>query len=127
ALAGCAARPKELVIGKWQPEGRGGTIEFTRDGQYKVSNGNLSYAGKYSFVDEDTIEIQYEIPDDVFLALRLVAGNPLLPGGIGNLTNVAFAKLEQEKTFKGEAKVTVKGDDLTLAFPEFTFHCKKVR
>jgi hypothetical protein len=130
AVAGCAARPRDLVIGKWQPEGTGGTIEFTRDGQYKVANGKVNYAGQYTFVDEDTVEIQYAIPEDVFTAIqaaRLLAGNPLLPGWIGNVTSAALGKLEDDKNFKGKAKVTLKGDDLTLAFPDFTVKLKKVR
>jgi hypothetical protein len=128
ALAGCAARPKDLVIGKWQPEGGGGTVEFTKDGQYKVSDDKFSYAGKYEFVDEDTVEIRYEIPEEVFAArqaARVFAGNPFGPGGLGNLANV-FARLEQEKSFTGKARVSVKGDDLTLAFPAFTLQFKKV-
>jgi hypothetical protein len=130
ALAGCAARPKDLVIGKWQPEGGAGTIEFTKDGDYKRSNGTLTYAGKYTFVEEDVAEIRYDIPDDVFAKLqaaRVVAAIPFVPAGLGNLANVAVSKLDEEKQFKGKAKVTVKGDDLTLAFPEFTLHCKQVR
>ncbi len=72
--AGCAAKAKDLIVGKWEyVEGgdrKGQKIEFTNDGAVNldvnwagpvgkpaVASGPMVQKGKYTFTDGDNIEI----------------------------------------------------------------------
>ena len=52
-----------MIVGKWQPTNEKAqeyVLEFTRDGAFKVAdkqgNKELTFQGKYKFVDDNTIE-----------------------------------------------------------------------
>lgn len=71
AAAGVAEAPaiaadnaKDLIVGRWQPNEKGGEkaiIEFTKDGKVKVIADKLSLDGTYKFVKDDQIEVSMPI------------------------------------------------------------------
>ena len=94
-LVGCGGKAKDLIVGKWEPadpkEKKGGTIEFTKDGDFLVQGGPLTIKGKYKFIDDKTMEIELENP--------LAAMADKMPG-------VKMNGKPMEKTIK--QKVTIK-------------------
>jgi hypothetical protein len=61
-----SSKPKDLVVGKWQRTDPGKTdekMELTADGTISGDSGGFPYKGKYTFVDENTI--QYELKPDL--------------------------------------------------------------
>lgn len=100
AVAGCASKPQDLIVGKWEgtagPD-RGATMEFAKDGTLKASNQGKSVDAKYRFVDDRSIKITIEIDSPR-------AGEALAPGSV-----------EGPKTWKtAKQGVTVTRDELTL-------------
>ena len=63
-LLGCAAKPQDLIVGKWETSGAFGkveTAEFTKEGTalLPIPLLNVRVEGKYKFVDDQHIEIEY--------------------------------------------------------------------
>jgi uncharacterized protein (TIGR03066 family) len=66
ALAGCAAKPQELIVGKWETTDLAGkvqTAEFAKDGTVTmplpIPIAGLRLEGKYKFIDNDRLEFEY--------------------------------------------------------------------
>src|SRR5262249_45482932 len=62
-LPACAAKPQELIIGKWEttdPLGKTQIAEFAKDGNtsWPVPFTALRVDGKYKFVDDKHIELE---------------------------------------------------------------------
>jgi hypothetical protein len=67
------AKPKELLIGKWQgadPGKDSEKLEFAADGTISGDAGGFKYTGKYKWMEDDNI-VQYEVKPDLG-SLRLV-------------------------------------------------------
>jgi hypothetical protein len=68
ALTGCGGgKTKDLIVGKWEPadeaeKKKGGTVEFTKDGEFIAGAGGLSLKGKYKVIDDKTVEIEMDNP-----------------------------------------------------------------
>jgi hypothetical protein len=73
-LVGCAGKPKDLILGKWEyiegGDRKGQKIEFTNDGVVKLEvhwmgpigkpaapSGPVTEKGEYKFTDDDNLEI----------------------------------------------------------------------
>jgi uncharacterized protein (TIGR03066 family) len=60
-LVGCS-KPQDLLIGKWDSsDGKGLTIEFTKDGVYRwsvIKGIPLSLNGKYEFAADDQVHLE---------------------------------------------------------------------
>src|SRR5262249_50657310 len=59
-------KPKDLIVGKWQRSDPGKTdekMELAADLTISGDSGGFPYKGKYTFVDENTI--QYELKPDL--------------------------------------------------------------
>jgi uncharacterized protein (TIGR03066 family) len=55
------AKPKDLIVGKWEPAddgGKGIVIEFTKDGALRFSYKDQTFDGKYTFLDDDNIDVE---------------------------------------------------------------------
>jgi len=89
-LAGCGGKPKDLIIGKWEPvdsnDKLAGTREFTKE-EMKISIGNsVEVKMPYKMVSDDTIEFTM----DPQFAMGLPRG----------------AKVDTKITIKAKVKVT---------------------
>ena len=54
-------KPKDLIVGKWQPadeKGRGIVLEFTKDGALKVGSKDDTIDGNYRFLDDEKVEVE---------------------------------------------------------------------
>jgi hypothetical protein len=62
-----SAKPKELLVGKWQgadPGKESEKLEITADGKISGDAGGFAYNGKYKWVEDDAV-IQYEVKPDL--------------------------------------------------------------
>src|SRR5262245_63214587 len=96
-LSACASKPKDLIIGKWEPtdSAEKGTLEFAKDGTMKMGTGPISIQAKYKFIDDQTMEVEME--------------NPL--GGLG--AGAGGVQVQIPKTITSRVKVSVTKDELT--------------
>lgn len=59
-LPGCGSAPKDLVVGKWQSaDGKGDTVEFTREGQVTFVTGERTVGGSYKNLKGSVFEITW--------------------------------------------------------------------
>jgi hypothetical protein len=63
-MIGCAAKPQELIVGKWETTdlfGKPQTAEFTKEGTalLPIPVLNVRVDAKYKFVDDQHIDIEY--------------------------------------------------------------------
>jgi uncharacterized protein (TIGR03066 family) len=65
--APAADKPKELIVGKWEPtneNGKGFVAEFTKDGKVviagKKDGQEIKVEGTYKFLTDDTMELNLE-------------------------------------------------------------------
>jgi uncharacterized protein (TIGR03066 family) len=61
APLGAADKPKDLIVGKWEPvenKGQAPTIEFTKDGKLKISIAQMTIEGTYKFLDDNNVEVE---------------------------------------------------------------------
>lgn len=67
-LCGCASRPQDLILGKWQntdSKGRIQSFEFDKDATVRFSEvriKNVLIPGKYKWIGDDQVEIEYTVP-----------------------------------------------------------------
>jgi hypothetical protein len=54
-----AAKPKELIVGKWQGK-ESEKLEFAPDGAISLDSSGFQNNGKYKFVDDDTLEYEWK-------------------------------------------------------------------
>ncbi len=65
-VAGCGAKPKDQIVGKWEAaeadpkKGGGMTVEFKKEGDVVMSVGAMNISGKYKFPQDDVVEIEIE-------------------------------------------------------------------
>src|SRR5271156_3246443 len=57
-----AAKNKELLVGKWDI-GMETTIEYKKDGSLVMKIRDATINGKYTFVDNETIEVEITVGD----------------------------------------------------------------
>ncbi len=64
-LAADANKPKDQIVGKWEPADAQGkvVIEFTKDGMVKVSvaGTEVKIEGKYKFLDDENMQIDLTV------------------------------------------------------------------
>lgn len=53
-----AAKPEQLIIGKWQETGGSEIAEFFKDGTVIFQEGSASQIGRFSFLDENRIKLE---------------------------------------------------------------------
>jgi hypothetical protein len=75
-LAGCAAKPKDLIVGKWEyvegGERKGQKIEFTKDGVVKIGVHWAGPVGKPAAPSDPTTEKgEYKFTDDGKLEINV--------------------------------------------------------
>ncbi|MCS6977672.1 MAG: hypothetical protein NZM31_11795 [Gemmatales bacterium] len=61
----CGSRsPRQLILGTWETNDGGETIrlEFEKDGSVRGSRGIFTLTGRYSWPDENTVEIHLDNP-----------------------------------------------------------------
>jgi uncharacterized protein (TIGR03066 family) len=75
--AASAAKPQELIVGKWQTQEKEGgseitiTVEYLKDGGLKArfefpkSGSKIDVLGKYRFLDENTLETEVNFQGEV--------------------------------------------------------------
>ena len=67
-LAGCAAKPQDVIIGKWQntdAKGRFQSLEFDKDGTSRhspVGFKGVLVPGKYKWIGDDQVDLEYTLP-----------------------------------------------------------------
>jgi hypothetical protein len=71
-VIGCALKPQDLILGKWQGVSKAGgpeltvTVDFAKDGTVKtvakVSAGEVPMTARYRFVDDHNIELEFTGP-----------------------------------------------------------------
>jgi uncharacterized protein (TIGR03066 family) len=68
ASARCAEKPKDLIVGKWEPgepKGKGTVLEFKKDGTLAVAikdeGKEIKFDGTYKFLTDDTMEITMDV------------------------------------------------------------------
>jgi len=120
SVVGCGTNNKEAIVGKWTTteEKDKYSYEFTKDGKVIWSDGKNSAEGKYTWVDDKTIEIEYELPEvvyqmqkEAFDQAKKLAGQA--GEGIPGMSSVVNS-VEPVKKVKDRATVEIKGDELTL-------------
>ena len=61
-LAGCGAKPQELIIGKWEPVDAKNAVrglEFSKDGAMRFSLARTVWVdGKYRFIGDEHVELE---------------------------------------------------------------------
>src|SRR5512144_3453403 len=69
------AKPRELIVGKWEATDPAQIVqvyEFADDGTLKVSLKDQKEAapGKFKFTNDETMEVDYQVPEEVKKAYR---------------------------------------------------------
>jgi len=61
-LTSCSKQPSSTIIGKWRVESRfSETVEFRKDGTVISSRGTNTETGKYTFVDNNHLKIEFNV------------------------------------------------------------------
>jgi len=133
-LCACGgAKNSELIVGKWDAADKKDVVQsyqFEKDGTVKLTlNDGKTAAGKYKFTDDSTMDVEYDVPEEVKVAYRESvkaykrAGEEAkkalgsIPGvggvasqGVGEMFNL----IPDEFPTKEKLKVAIKDDELTL-------------
>ena len=59
ALLGCST-PQKDILGTWQEVGTERTLTFHRDGMLNIASGGTRIGGRYRFVGDEYIELEFE-------------------------------------------------------------------
>ena len=115
---GCGGNNKDLIIGKWNStdDKDKHSLEFGKDGKLIWSNEKGNAEGKYTWVDEKTIEMEYELPEAVYQMQKAVfdEAKKAFDSVPDNPLKGSFGQVEPVKKVKDKATVEIKDGVLTL-------------
>jgi len=130
-LFGCGSKPKDLIIGKWNAADEKEVFQgydFNKDGAMTMTLNDKDktvVSGKYKFIDQDTIDMEMQVPDEVKTMYRgmvkmhkqIIDDTRKFTGalpGMGDVMGDMFKLIPDEFPARQQLKVTIKEDELTL-------------